>query len=78
MGVREPRRRGGAAGHDRGYKRLFSDPTLLEELLRGFLPGKWTDRLDFTTLERIGNSFVSDDLRERHSDLIWRLRLRRE
>jgi hypothetical protein len=27
-------------------------------------------------LEKVGNSFVSDDLRERHSDLIWRVRLR--
>ena len=71
-------RRGGASGHDRGYKLLFSDPTLLEELLRGFLPGDWTGRLDFTTLERVGNSFVSADLRERHSDVIWRLRLRGE
>ena len=70
------RRRGGASGHDRGYKLLFSDPTLVEELLRGFLPGNWTDRLDFTTLEKVGGSFVSGDLRERHSDLIWRLRLR--
>jgi predicted transposase YdaD len=26
----------------------------------------------------VGNSFVSDDLRERHSDLIWRLRLRED
>ena len=32
--------------------------------------------LDFSTLERVGNSFVSDDLRERHSDLVWRLRFR--
>jgi len=67
-----------ASGHDRGYKLLFSDPTLVEELLRGFLPGTWTDKLDFTTLERMGGSFVSADLRERHSDLIWRLRLRGE
>ncbi len=73
-----PGRRGGASGHDRGYKLLFSDPTLLEELLRGFLPGDWTSRLDFTTLARVGNSFVSADLRERHSDVIWRLRLRGE
>ncbi len=78
MGNLRPGRRGGASGHDRGYKLLFSDPTLLEELLRGFLPGEWTGRLDFTTLERVGNSFVSADLRERHSDVIWRLRLRGE
>jgi len=78
MGALHRGRRCGASEHDRGYKLLFSDPTLVEELLRGFLPGTWTDRLDFTTLERVGKSFVSDDLRERHSDLIWRLRLRGE
>jgi putative YhgA-like transposase len=49
---------------------------MVEELLRGFLHGDWIQRLDFSTLERVSNSFVSDDLRERHSDLIWRLRLR--
>jgi hypothetical protein len=49
---------------------------MVEELLRGFVHGDWIERLDFSTLERVGNSFISDDLRERHSDLIWRLRLR--
>lgn len=51
---------------------------MVEELLRGFVQGDWIERLDFSTLERMGNSFVSDDLRERHSDLVWRLRLRGE
>ncbi len=50
----------------------------MEELLRGFLQEDWSERLDFSTLERVGNSFVSDDLRERHGDLIWRLRVRGE
>ena len=49
---------------------------MVEELLRGFIHEDWIERLDFSTLERLGNSFVSADLRERHSDLIWRLRLR--
>jgi hypothetical protein len=61
--------------HDPGYKRLFSHPTMVEQLMRGFLHGDWVGRLDFATLQRVGNSFVSDDLRERHSDLIWRLKL---
>jgi len=64
--------------HDRGYKRLFSHPRAVEGLLRGFLPEDWTGRLDFSTLEKVGNSFVSDDLRERHGDLIWRLRFNGE
>jgi hypothetical protein len=49
---------------------------MVAELLRGFIHEDWIERLDFSTLERLGNSFVSADLRERHSDLIWRLRLR--
>jgi len=64
--------------HDRGYKRLFSHPLAVEGLLRGFLPQDWGDRLAFSTLERVGNSFVADDLRERHGDLIWRLRFNGE
>ena len=49
---------------------------MVEELLRGFVDEAWLQRLDFNSLEKMGNSFVTDDLRERHSDLIWRLRLR--
>jgi len=49
---------------------------MVEGLLRGFVQEDWIERLDFSTLEKVGNSFVSDDLRERHSDVIWRLRLR--
>ncbi|MEA2694921.1 MAG: hypothetical protein QOJ16_4308 [Acidobacteriota bacterium] len=64
------------AEHDSGYKLLFSHPRMVEELLRGFVHEDWVADLDFTTLERAGASFTSDDLRERHSDMIWRLRWR--
>jgi predicted transposase/invertase (TIGR01784 family) len=66
------------SGHDHGYKRLFSHPQTVEELIRGFLPRDWVERLDFSTLERIGNGFISDDLRERQSDVVWRVRWRGE
>jgi predicted transposase YdaD len=62
------------SGHDHGYKRLFSHPQTIEELVRGFLRQDWVERLDFSTLERVGNGFVSDDLRERQSDVLWRMR----
>jgi putative YhgA-like transposase/uncharacterized protein DUF4351 len=62
------------AEHDSGYKLLFSQPRMVEELLRGFVQEDWVANLDFQTLEKAGKSFVSDDLRERHSDMIWRLR----
>jgi len=80
MGMKKVHRDGKEAQprHDPGYKRIFSHRTMVEELIRGFLPGDWIERLDFSTLERMSGSFVSGDLRERHSDLIWRLRLRGE
>jgi predicted transposase YdaD len=64
--------------HDPGYKGLFSHPKMVKELLRGFLQGEWIEKLDFSSLERMSNSFVSDDLRERQSDVIWRVRLEGE
>ena len=48
---------------------------MVEALLRGFLDDTLCERLDFSSLERVGNSFISEDLRERHSDLIWRVRM---
>lgn len=62
------------ADHDRGYKLLFSHPRMVEDLLRGFVRGDWVSRLDFTSLEPVSGDFVSDDLSERRSDLVWRLR----
>ena len=76
MGAQEQDPKQGTSEHDRSFKRLFSHPSMVEELLRGFLCEDWIARLDFSTLERVRNSFVSDRLRERHSDLIWRLRLK--
>ena len=60
--------------HDHGYKRLFSHPQAVEELIRGFLRPDWVEELDLSTLERVGNELISDDLRARRSDVIWRVR----
>lgn len=60
--------------HDPGYKLLFAHARMVEDLLRGFVPEDWVGGLDFTTLERVNTSTVSDDLRERHNDIIWRVR----
>jgi predicted transposase/invertase (TIGR01784 family) len=78
VATRARRRRKAVPGYDPAYKRFFSHPIIVEELLRGFVPGPWIEKLDFSTLERVSDSFVSEDLRERHSDLIWRLRLKGE
>ena len=62
------------ADQDSGYKRIFSHPKMVRDLLVGFVKEEWIGQLDFTTLERVGGSYVTDDLRERMDDVIWRLR----
>ena len=64
--------------HDPGYKRLFSQPRMVQDLLRGFAARDWSDALDFSTLTPVPASFVSDRLRERHGDLVWRVGFRGE
>ncbi len=61
------------AEHDGGYKLLFSHPKMVEDLLRGFVRESWVEDLDFTTLERVNENFTSEDLQQRHSDMVWRL-----
>jgi hypothetical protein len=66
------------AEHDHGYKLLFSHPRMVEDLVRGFVEGPWVAELDFSTLERMQASYVTEDLAERASDVVWRLRGRDE
>ena len=60
--------------HDHAYKLLFSHPEMVEDLLCGFVHEEWVSGLDFTSLEKVGGSYVADDLREREDDIIWRVR----
>ena len=62
--------------HDRSYRLLFAKPRLIEELVRGFFGQDWIERLDFSTLERVNASFVSEDQKSREGDMIWKLRFR--
>ena len=62
------------ADHDHSYKLLFSHPEMVQDLLQGFVHEDWVNELDFSTLERVNASYVSDDLREREDDIIWRVR----
>ena len=59
---------------DASGKLLFSHPRMVEDLLGWFITGPWSDALDFATLENRSAAFVSDDLRRRHGDSLWRLR----
>ena len=71
-------RRYGACMHDAACKLLFSHPRMVEDLLRGFAAPGWSDSLDFATLEKLPTEFVSEDLRRRSGDGVWRVRFRDE
>jgi Putative transposase, YhgA-like len=64
--------------HDNAYKHVFSHPRAVADLLRGFVHEDWVTQLDFTTLEKVSGSYVTDDLRDREDDIIWRLRMSRD
>ena len=62
--------------HDPAYKLLFSRPRMVRDLLDGFAARGWSGALDFDTLDPLPASFVSEDLQQRHGDLVWRIRFR--
>ena len=62
--------------YDNGYKLLFSHAEMVEELLRGFVREDWVDQVDFHTLEKTNGSYVSEELRDRHDDIVWRVKIR--
>jgi hypothetical protein len=64
-----------ANDHDSGYKFLFSTPELVRDLILGFVPDDWLHHLDYGTLERVPGSYVSEDLRQRADDLVWRVKV---
>ena len=59
--------------HDGAYRRLFAHQRTVADLLRGFA-GDLSRHLDFSTLERLPASFVSEHLGQRHADMLWKIR----
>jgi predicted transposase/invertase (TIGR01784 family) len=62
------------AKHDHAYKRFFSHPEMVTDLVRGFVREDWVQELDFSTLERVSGSFVARGQRRRETDVLWRVR----
>ena len=68
----------GCAMDDPAYKQLFSRPRMVEDLLHGVAARDWSGALDFASLAPLPASYVSHDLRQRHGDLVWRVRFHDE
>jgi hypothetical protein len=52
-----------ATRHDVRYKRFFSNPILLRQLLQSFVPEDFVHDLDFSTLQRVDKSSVTEEYR---------------
>ncbi len=64
-----------ANDHDSSYKFLFSTPELVRDLIIGFVPDEWLHSLDYTTLEKVPGSYITEDFRNRADDIVWRVKV---
>lgn len=64
--------------HDSGYKKLFSNRTIFQQLIETFITEAWVKDLDFSKCETLDKSFITDHYKETESDLIYKLKLRRK
>ena len=60
--------------HQNSYKLVFTHREAIQGFLTGFGPPHIVSEIDPDTLECVNASFVSDDLRDREDDVIWRVR----
>ena len=63
--------------HDENYKRLFASPLMVGDVLRACLPAHRLAAADFSSLGKLSPEYISDELRKRHGDTVWHLRLGR-
>ena len=57
--------------HDRYFREIFSDPDVVQDLLRNYLPPAAVETLDLTTLTLQQDSFVDEELRQHYTDLLY-------
>ena len=62
--------------HDNAYKNIFSHPEMVKALLTGFVDAEIVRHFDLNTLQKQSGNYVTDDLRDRESDIIWRVRFK--
>ena len=68
---------------DAAYRVLFSHPRMIASAMHGYavhptgpLDLHTVKAMDFTTLEKLPAEWISDDLRRRQRDQVWRVRFR--
>lgn len=59
--------------HDKNYKKLFSNPLLVQQLCEGFLPQTIHSCLDFSTLKKQPGHYITPALKNLYQDVVLAL-----
>lgn len=59
--------------HDALYRRMFSHPGMVAQLLSGFVEEKWVEDLDLDAMSRMNGDFIAEHGKRRQADMIWRI-----
>ena len=58
---------------DPAYKILFSQRSMVEDTLRGYVASDWCEELDFPTLAQMNAEYIGPELYNRIGDMLWRV-----
>ncbi|BBB15359.1 putative transposase YhgA family protein [Candidatus Rickettsiella viridis] len=61
--------------HDRIFKKFFTDIEVVKEFINAYFPKALQKKCDFSTLKIELGSFVEEDLRQHHSDILYSLKI---
>ena len=57
--------------HDHFFKIAFSRANVVADFIQAFLPGEFSKQIDASTLTRLGDSFVDEQLAQHYADLLY-------
>jgi len=60
--------------HDKWYTRIFSDPRIVEELLRSFVHEQFVNDLDFSSIKKLNTKFIPVSEKSRHADIVFEIK----
>ena len=60
--------------HDKWYTRIFSDPRIVEELLKSFVHEDFVKELDFSSLKKLNTKFIPISEKSRHADIVYEIK----
>ncbi len=58
--------------HDKRYKKIFSNPIVMERFLKSFVHEDFIAKLDFSSMQKIDKEYVSDEYVGTESDIVYK------